>query len=229
MKILITDDDKEIVELLTIYATNEDYEVIQAFDGDEALKKIAENPDIAMMVLDIMMPGKDGITVIKELRKRDVDMPILLLSAKSSDMDKISGLTTGADDYVTKPFNTVELQARVKSQLRRYMKLGGGTVRPDTIVIGGIELNDVTKEVTLDGDKVQLTRTEYDILKLLMQHPGQVFSPNEIYEKVWNDNPFRNENTVAVHIRHLREKVEYNPAEPRHLKVVWGRGYKMEV
>ena len=178
--------------------------------------------------MDIMLPEMDGITAMLKIREVS-NVPVILLTAKSEDTDKVLGLTVGADDYVTKPCNTVELQARVKSQLRRYMKLGGGTVRPDTIVIGGIELNDVTKEVTLDVDKVQLTRNEYDILKLLMQHPGQVFSPNEIYEKVWNDNPFRNENTVAVHIRHLREKVEYNPAEPRHLKVVWGRGYKMEV
>lgn len=177
--------------------------------------------------MDIMMPVMDGISAMVKIREVS-NVPVILLTAKSEDTDKVLGLTVGADDYVTKPFNTVELQARVKSQLRRYMQLGGGSIRKDTITIGGIELNDRTKEVTLDGEKVALTRTEYDILKLLMEHPGQVFSPNQIYEQVWNDNPFRNENTVAVHIRHLREKVEYNPAEPRHLKVVWGRGYKME-
>ena len=225
--ILVCDDDKEIVEAIEIYLAQEGYNVIKAYDGEQAIRALKEN-DIQLLIIDIMMPKLDGIHATLKIREYS-SIPIIILSAKSEDADKILGLNIGADDYVTKPFNTVELQARVKSQLRRYMKLGGGTVRPDTIVIGGIELNDVTKEVTLDGDKVQLTRTEYDILKLLMQHPGQVFSPNEIYEKVWNDNPFRNENTVAVHIRHLREKVEYNPAEPRHLKVVWGRGYKMEV
>ena len=226
-RILVCDEEKDIVSALKIYLMADGYQVFEAYNGREALE-ILKNEDIHLVLMDIMMPEMDGITAMLKIREVS-NVPVILLTAKSEDTDKVLGLTVGADDYVTKPFNTVELQARVKSQLRRYMKLGGGTVRPDTIVIGGIELNDVTKEVTLDGDKVQLTRTEYDILKLLMQHPGQVFSPNEIYEKVWNDNPFRNENTVAVHIRHLREKVEYNPAEPRHLKVVWGRGYKMEV
>ena len=225
--ILICDDDRDIVSALDIYLTSEGYRTLKAYNGLEAIQAVERN-EVHLILMDIMMPEMDGITAMLKIREVS-NVPVILLTAKSEDTDKVLGLTVGADDYVTKPFNTVELQARVKSQLRRYMKLGGGTVRPDTIVIGGIELNDVTKEVTLDGDKVQLTRTEYDILKLLMQHPGQVFSPNEIYEKVWNDNPFRNENTVAVHIRHLREKVEYNPAEPRHLKVVWGRGYKMEV
>ena len=225
--ILIADDEPEIRTLLRLYLENENYQIIEAENGKQALE-LLKKEHVDLCLLDIMMPEMDGITAMLKIREVS-NVPVILLTAKSEDTDKVLGLTVGADDYVTKPFNTVELQARVKSQLRRYMKLGGGTVRPDTIVICGIELNDVTKEVTLDGDKVQLTRTEYDILKLLMQHPGQVFSPNEIYEKVWNDNPFRNENTVAVHIRHLREKVEYNPAEPRHLKVVWGRGYKMEV
>ena len=227
INILVTDDEREIADLLEIYLVSDGYRVWKAYSAKEGLQILQEH-DIQLAILDIMMPEMDGITAMLKIREVS-NVPVILLTAKSEDTDKVLGLTVGADDYVTKPFNTVELQARVKSQLRRYMKLGGGTVRPDTIVIGGIELNDVTKEVTLDGDKVQLTRTEYDILKLLMQHPGQVFSPNEIYEKVWNDNPFRNENTVAVHIRHLSEKGEYNPAEPRHLKVVWGRGYKMEV
>ena len=225
--ILVCDDDKEIVEAIEIYLQQEGFHVLKAYDGEEALE-ILKNNEVHLLIMDVMMPKLDGIRATLKIRENS-SIPIIILSAKTEDSDKILGLNIGADDYVEKPFNPLELVARVKSQLRRYMKLGGGTVRPDTIVIGGIELNDVTKEVTLDGDKVQLTRTEYDILKLLMQHPGQVFSPNEIYEKVWNDNPFRNENTVAVHIRHLREKVEYNPAEPRHLKVVWGRGYKMEV
>ena len=201
-RILVCDDEKDIVSALKIYLMADGYQVFEAYNGREALE-ILKNEDIHLVLMDIMMPEMDGITAMLKIREVS-NVPVILLTAKSEDTDKVLGLTVGADDYVTKPFNTVELQARVKSQLRRYMKLGGGTVRP-------------------------LTRTEYDILKLLMQHPGQVFSPNEIYEKVWNDNPFRNENTVAVHIRHLREKVEYNPAEPRHLKVVWGRGYKMEV
>ena len=226
-KILIVEDEEKIARFVELELVHEGYEVEKAFDGRTGLDK-ALTGDFDLVVLDVMLPGLNGLEVLRRIRKESV-VPVIMLTAKSEDTDKVLGLEVGADDYVTKPFNPVELLARVKSQLRRYMKLGGGTVRPDTIVIGGIELNDVTKEVTLDGDKVQLTRTEYDILKLLMQHPGQVFSPNEIYEKVWNDNPFRNENTVAVHIRHLREKVEYNPAEPRHLKVVWGRGYKMEV
>ena len=225
--ILICDDEKDIVSAIEIYLKTAGYSVYKAYNGMEAVDMVNSN-DIQLVLMDVMMPQMDGITAMAKIRESS-NVPVIMLTAKSEDTDKVLGLEVGADDYVTKPFNPVELLARVKSQLRRYMKLGGGTVRPDTIVIGGIELNDVTKEVTLDGDKVQLTRTEYDILKLLMRHPGQVFSPNEIYEKVWNDNPFRNENTVAVHIRHLREKVEYNPAEPRHLKVVWGRGYKMEV
>lgn len=224
--ILVCDDEKDIVSALKIYLTADGYRVFEAYNGREALE-VLKSQEIHLVLMDIMMPVMDGISAMVKIREVS-NVPVILLTAKSEDTDKVLGLTVGADDYVTKPFNTVELQARVKSQLRRYMQLGGGNAKQDMIVIGGIELNDKTKEVTLDGEKVSLTRTEYDILKLLMEHPGQVFSPNEIYEKVWNDNPFRNENTVAVHIRHLREKVEYNPAEPRHLKVVWGRGYKME-
>lgn len=224
--ILVCDDEKDIVSALKIYLTADGYQVFEAYNGREALE-VLKSQEIHLVLMDIMMPVMDGISAMVKIREVS-NVPVILLTAKSEDTDKVLGLTVGADDYVTKPFNTVELQARVKSQLRRYMQLGGGSIRKDTITIGGIELNDRTKEVTLDGEKVALTRTEYDILKLLMEHPGQVFSPNQIYEQVWNDNPFRNENTVAVHIRHLREKVEYNPAEPRHLKVVWGRGYKME-
>ena len=180
--ILICDDERDIVSALKIYLSAEGYATYCAYTGAEALD-ILDKEDVHLVLMDIMMPVMDGISAMVKLREKS-NVPVILLTAKSEDTDKVLGLTVGADDYVTKPFNTVELQARVKSQLRRYMKLGGGTVRPDTIVIGGIELNDVTKEVTLDGDKVQLTRTEYDILKLLMQHPGQVFSPNESYEKV---------------------------------------------
>lgn len=179
------------------------------------------------ILMDIMMPEMDGIEAMVKIREIS-NVPVILLTAKSEDTDKVLGLTVGADDYITKPFNPVELQARVKSQLRRYMQLGSGLVQPSRITIGGIELDDKSKEVFLDGEKVNLTRTEYDILKLLMEHPGEVFSPNQIYETVWKDSPYGIENTVAVHIRHLREKLEYNPAEPRYLKVVWGRGYKME-
>ena len=207
--ILVCDDEKDIVSALKIYLTADGYRVFEAYNGREALE-VLKSQEIHLVLMDIMMPVMDGISAMVKIREVS-NVPVILLTAKSEDTDKVLGLTVGADDYVTKPFNTVELQARVKSQLRRYMQLGGGSIRKDTITIGGIELNDRTKEVTLDGEKVALTRT-----------------PNQIYEQVWNDNPFRNENTVAVHIRHLREKVEYNPAEPRHLKVVWGRGYKME-
>lgn len=224
--ILVCDDEKDIVSALKIYLTADGYQVFEAYNGKEALE-IIKNQEVHLVLMDIMMPVMDGITAMTRIREFS-NVPVILLTAKSEDTDKILGLTVGADDYVTKPFNPVEVQARVKSQLRRYMLLGGGQMKRDNLVIGGIELDDRTKEVTLDGEKVALTRTEYDILKLLMEHPGQVFSPNQIYEQVWKDNPYGTENTVAVHIRHLREKVEYNPAEPRYLKVVWGRGYKIE-
>ncbi|MGN0141263.1 MAG: response regulator transcription factor [Roseburia sp.] len=224
--ILVCDDEKDIVSALKIYLAADGYQIYEAYNGKEALSILKEQ-EIHLVLMDIMMPEMDGITAMVKIREL-CNVPVILLTAKSEDTDKVLGLMVGADDYVTKPFNPVELQARVKSQLRRYMLLGGGEVRQDILTIGGIELNDRTKEVTLDGEHVSLTRTEYDILKLLMEHPGKVFSPNQIYEEVWKDNPYGTENTVAVHIRHLREKVEYNPAEPRHLKVVWGRGYKME-
>ena len=193
----------------------------------DALKILTEE-EIHLVLLDIMMPHMDGIAALTQLREFS-NVPVILLTAKSEDIDKVLGLTVGADDYITKPFNPIELQARVKSQLRRYMQLGGNTKQErDVLAIGGIELCDRTKEVTLDGEPVSLTRTEYDILKLLMEHPGEVYSPKQIYEAVWKGSPCGVENTVAVHIRHLREKLEYNPAEPRYLKVVWGRGYKME-
>ena len=218
--------EKDIVSALKIYLGADGYQIYEAYNGREALEVI-EREEIHLVLMDIMMPELDGIGAMIQIRQKS-NVPVILLTAKSEDTDKVLGLTVGADDYVTKPFNPVEVQARVKSQLRRYMQLGGGQVKPEILSMGGIELDDRTKEVILDGEKVSLTRTEYDILKLLMEHPGKVFSPNEIYEKVWNDNPYGTENTVAVHIRHLREKVEYNPAEPRYLKVIWGRGYKME-
>ena len=224
--ILICDDEADIVNALKIYLHNENYRLYETFNGKEALKCIAEN-DIHLVLLDVMMPEMDGIYATVEIR-RISNVPIILLTAKSEDSDKILGLNMGADDYITKPFNPVEVSARVRSQLRRYMQLGAGAVKPDVVKIGGIELDDKEKSVTLDGEPVSLTPTEYDILKLLMQNPGQVFSPREIYQRIWNDLPYGSENTVAVHIRHLREKIEINPADPRYLKVVWGQGYKME-
>ena len=224
--VLVCDDEKDIVSALRIYLTSEGYHVFEASNGKEAVD-LVEKEEIHLVLMDIMMPVMDGIQAMVKIREIS-NVPVILLTAKSEDTDKVLGLTVGADDYVTKPFNPVELQARVKSQLRRYMLLGSGNAPSGKARMGGIEMDDKAKEVTLDGEKVNLTRTEYDILKLLMEHPGEVFSPNEIYEKVWKDNPFGTENTVAVHIRHLREKIEYNPQEPRYLKVVWGRGYKME-
>lgn len=216
----------DIVSALEIYLTAEGYRVFKAYNGSEALKIISSN-DIHLVLLDVMMPEVDGISAIIEIRKFS-NVPVILLTAKSEDCDKVLGLNIGADDYVTKPFNPAEVMARVKSQLRRYMSLGGGTVRPTSLVIGGIELDDSTKIVTVDGEKANLTPTEFDILRLFMTNPGTVFSPKDIYRRVWNNSPIGAEGTVAVHIRHLREKIEINPAEPRYIKVVWGKGYKME-
>lgn len=227
--ILVCDDEKDIVSALKIYLTADGYQVYEAYSGWQAVE-ILQKEEIHLVLMDIMMPEMDGISAMIKIRETS-NVPVILLTAKSEDADKVVGLTVGADDYVTKPFNPVELQARVKSQLRRYMQLGGGKAalqEEGILQLGGIELNDRTKEVTLDGEAVSLTRTEYDILKLLMENPGKVYAPNEIYKLVWKDNPYGTENTVAVHIRHLREKLEYNPAEPRYLKVVWGRGYKVE-
>ena len=224
--VLVCDDEKDIVSALRIYLESEGYTVFAAYNGQEALDIMKEN-DIQLILMDIMMPVMDGIATMVKIREFS-NVPVILLTAKSEDTDKVLGLNVGADDYITKPFNPVELQARVKSQIRRYMLLGGGNLKQKKLSIGGIEIDDKSKEVFLDGEKVNLTRTEYDILKLLMEHPGEVFSPNQIYKSVWEDNPYGTENTVAVHIRHLREKVEYDPANPRYLKVVWGRGYKME-
>ena len=224
--VLVCDDEKDIVSALRIYLTSEGYQVFEANNGKEAID-IIKQQEVHLVLMDIMMPEMDGITAMVKIREMS-NVPVILLTAKSEDTDKILGLTVGADDYITKPFNPVELQARVKSQIRRYMLLGSGAVVGNKLVVGGIELDDKAKEVTLDGELINLTKTEYDILKLLMEHVGEVFSPNQIYEKVWKDDPFGTENTVAVHIRHLREKIEYDPANPRYLKVIWGRGYKME-
>ncbi len=224
--ILICDDEKDIVKALKIYLESDGYKTICAYSGIEALN-ILEKEEVHLVLLDIMMPEMDGISALTTLRKTS-NVPVILLTAKSEDTDKILGLNVGADDYITKPFNPVEVLARVRSQLRRYMQLGGNKANSsDEIIIGGIELNDTKKEVCVDGDFINLTPTEYEILKLLMQHPGEVFSPKDIYRKVWNDAPYGAESTVAVHIRHLREKIEINPAEPRYLKVVWAKGYKL--
>ena len=224
--ILVCDDEKDIVSALTIYLTTAGYQVFPAYDGTEALD-LLRREDIHLLLLDIMMPKLDGIAALTRLREAS-NVPVILLTAKSEDTDKIQGLNLGADDYVTKPFNPVEVLARVKSQLRRYLQLGGGTVRPTALRLGGIALDDRTKEVTLDGDSVSLTPREYDILHLLMGSPGTVFSPKRIYRAVWGEEPFGVENAVVVHIRHLREKLEIDPSDPRYIKVVWGQGYKME-
>lgn len=224
--ILICDDEKDIVNALKIYLNDTNYQIFEAYTGKEALE-ITEKENIHLILLDIMMPEMDGITAMAKIRAFS-NVPIILLTAKSEDTDKVLGLNVGADDYVTKPFNPVELLARVKSQLRRYIQLGGANVTPEVLMIGGIALNDKTKIVTVDGEKISLTPKEYDILKLFMENPGRVMSPKEIYRQVWKEAPFGTDNTVAVHIRHLREKIEINPTEPRYLKVVFGQGYKLE-
>ena len=224
--ILICDDERDIVSALKIYLGGQDYRLYEAANGREALELMSRE-DIHLVLLDIMMPVMDGIEAMVKIREKS-NVPIILLTAKSEDTDKILGLNVGADDYITKPFNPVEVLARVKSQLRRYMQLGGGSVKQSSLTIGGIELDDKCKTVSLDGEAVSLTPTEYDILKLLMENANQVFSPKEIYTRVWHDSPLGSENTVAVHIRHLREKIEIDPANPRYVKVVWGQGYKLE-
>ena len=224
--ILICDDEKDIVNALKIYLTDPDNVLYEAYNGREALETV-ENNDIHLVLLDIMMPVMDGISALSEIRKVS-NAPVILLTAKSEDNDKILGLNVGADDYITKPFNPLEVTARVRSQLRRYLKLGAGVAEQESYTIGGIELNDRNKEVFLDGEPVQVTPKEYDILKLLMANPGRVFSPKEIYSTVWKEKPFGTDNTVAVHIRHLREKLEIDPSEPRYIKVIFGQGYKIE-
>ena len=225
--ILVCDDEKDIVAALKIYLESEGYGVIESFNGREALDRLREN-EVHLVLMDIMMPVMDGLSAMAALR-RVSNVPVILLTAKGEDTDKVLGLNVGADDYITKPFNVVEMLARVRSQLRRYMQLGGGMGAASGVLeIGGICLDDKRKKVAVDGDEVYLTPTEYDILRLLMQNADQVFSPREIYQRVWQDEPYGAESTVAVHIRHLREKVEINPAEPRYIKAVWGQGYKFD-
>lgn len=227
-KILVCDDDKEIVEAIEIYLTQEGYEVLKAYDGEEAIQTLKKE-HVDLLIIDVMMPKLDGIRATLKIREEN-SLPIIILSAKSEDADKILGLNIGADDYVTKPFNPLELVARAKSQLRRYTQLGS-TVQEDqkeVYEVGGLSINDELKEVTVDGEQVRLTPIEYNILLLLVKNQGKVFSIDQIYENIWNEEAIGADNTVAVHIRHIREKIEINPKEPRYLKVVWGVGYKIE-
>ncbi|MBQ9014227.1 MAG: response regulator transcription factor [Bacilli bacterium] len=226
--ILVVDDDKEIVESIEIYLENEGFNIYKAYNGLEALEILMEE-EIHLILMDIMMPKLDGIKATIKIRE-EKNIPIILVSAKSEDTDKIIGLNIGADDYITKPFNLLELVARVKSNLRRYITLGNynNENNKDILKSGGLELNISTKEVKVDGELVKITPIEFKILKLLLANKGRVFSIDEIYEKVWNEESFNVENTVAVHIRRIREKIEINPKEPRYLKVVWGVGYKIE-
>ncbi len=225
--ILICDDEKDIVNALKIYLTAEGYQTFEAYNGEEALAILAQE-EIHLVIMDIMMPLLDGISAVAKIREENNTIPVILLTAKSEDTDKVLGLNIGADDYVTKPFNPIELLARVKAQLRRYFNFGGTNISPSVLTVGGIQLDDNAKTVKLDGEPVNLTPTEYDILKLLMENRGKVFSSSEIYAKVWKAEAYGADGTVAVHIRHLREKLEINPAEPRYLKVVWGKGYLIE-
>ncbi len=226
--ILVVDDDKEIVGAIEIYLKKEGYNILKAYNGKQALKVIQEN-EIHLVILDIMMPEKDGIETLEEIRK-DKSIPVILLSAKSEDYDKIGGLNSGADDYITKPFNPLELIARVNSHIRRYVSLGS-LENKDTSKIyqtGELIINDETKIVTVDGKEVKLTATEFNILKFLLENKGKVYSIPEIYENVWKEEGFGAENIIAVHIRHIREKIEINPKDPKYLKVIWGVGYKIE-
>ena len=228
-KILVCDDDKEIVEAIEIYLSQEGHQILRAYDGEEALKILETEKDVELLIIDVMMPKLDGIRATLKVREAN-NIPIIILSAKSEDADKILGLNVGADDYVTKPFNPLELIARVKSQLRRYTQLGStsGKEREAVYTTGGLVINDDLKEVTVDGEQVRLTPIEYNILLFLVQNQGKVFSIDQIYENIWNEDAIGVDNTVAVHIRHIREKIEINPKEPRYLKVVWGVGYKVE-
>ena len=224
--ILICDDQVDIVNALKIYLAPEGYRLFEAFNGQDAVE-LVKKETIHLILLDIMMPRMDGITATAKIREFS-NVPIILLTAKSETEDKVLGLNVGADDYITKPFVPVEVLARVRSQLRRYATLGSRGENPEELVVGAITLNDTTKVVTAEGEPVSLTPMEYGILKLLMEHPGKVYSTKAIYEAVWQETAFGSEGAVAVHVRHLREKIEINPSEPRYLKVVWGQGYKME-
>lgn len=224
--ILICDDERDIVSALKIYLSGEDYNLYEAYNGAEALD-VLRSRKIHCVLMDIMMPGVDGISALSELRSF-TNVPVIFLTAKSEDVDKIVGLNLGADDYITKPFNPIELLARIKSHIRRYVMLGSLPESPDAIRIGGIEINDADRTVFVDGEPIKLTAKEYEILHFLMSNAGVVYSPSEIYRKVWGNVPVGVDNAIAVHIRHIREKIEINPAEPRYIKVVWGRGYKFD-
>lgn len=224
--ILICDDEKDIVNALKIYLNDSQYQFFDAYNGKQALE-IIESNEIHLVLLDIMMPVMDGIETLTRLRQFS-NIPVIFLTAKSEEVDMIMGLNMGADDYITKPFRPMEVTARVKSHLRRFLQLGAGEIKPETLRIGGVELNDKAKQVLVDGENISLTPTEYEILKLLMEHPNEVFSPKEIYRRIWKENPYGTENIVAVHIRHIREKIEIDATNPRYLKVIWGQGYKME-
>ena len=224
--ILICDDDKDIVNALKIYLTDPQYRLLAAYNGLEALET-AEKEDLHLVLMDIMMPQMDGISAMVKLREKS-NVPVILITAKGEDSDKILGLNVGADDYITKPFNPAEVTARVRAAIRRYTQLGAGAARPKTLRVGGLEMDDEAKQVCSDGEEIALTPKEYEILKLLMASPGKVFSPRDIYKRVWEEDPLGADSTVAVHIRHLREKIEIDPARPRYLKVVWGQGYKIE-
>ena len=226
-EILVCDDDKAIVEAIDIYLTQEGHHILKAYDGEEAIQILNNNP-VDLLIIDIMMPKLDGIRATLKIREKNV-LPIIILSAKSEDADKILGLNVGADDYVTKPFNPLELVARVKSQLRRYTQLGSVSYKQGNVYeTGGLVIDDDRKEVNVDGELVRLTPIEYGILLFLVKNKGMVFSISQIYENIWNEEAIAADNTVAVHIRHIREKIEINPKEPRYLKVVWGLGYKVE-
>ena len=224
--ILVVDDDKEIVKAIEIYLGKENYNIFKAYDGEQALKVIDKN-EIHLAILDVMMPNKDGLETLEEIRKNR-NIPVIILSAKSEDIDKINGLNIGADDYVTKPFNPIELIARVNALIRRYTRLGAIEEKQGVIKNGELSIDDELKNVTVDGQEIKLTPTEYNILKFLTENKGKVFSIEEIYKNVWDGEYYAAENIIAVHIRHIREKIEINPKEPKYLKVIWGVGYKME-
>ena len=228
VQILVVDDDKEIVNAIEIYLKKEGYQILKAYDGKQALEMI-KNHEVHLVILDVMMPNQDGFETLQEIRKEKT-IPVIMLSAKSEDYDKIEGLNTGADDYITKPFNLLELIARVNSNVRRYVDFGSmETTKGEKIYqTGGLKMNDETKQVTVDGEEIKLTATEYHILRFLLQNKGKVYSIPQIYENVWNEESYGAENIIAVHIRHIREKIEINPKEPIYLKVIWGIGYKIE-